>query len=219
MCACVIAGGQSTDVYASRPGAKNTPADQTQSPAEGHQTADAHLKPFRVDVDLVLVPVTVTDAMNHPVANLRRENFKIYEDGKPQDIRYFSTGDEPVSVGLILDFSQSMANKIGTERTAVSEFLSAANADDEYFVVGVSSRPKILADNTQSTSRLEAKLASESPQGSTALLDSIYLALAKMRSAQYQRRALLIISDGGDNNSRYRLKQIKDIAREADVQI
>lgn len=210
--------GQSTDVYDVGPRPSGAPQNRGPDPA-GQPALDAHLKPFRVDVDLVMVPVTVTDALNHPVANLEKEDFFVWENGKRQEIRYFSAGDEPISVGLILDFSESMLNKINTERAAVSEFLNSANAGDEYFVIGVSSRPKILADKTQSPSHVEARLASEVPAGSTALLDSIYLALTKMNSAKYQRRALLIVSDGADNNSRYRLKQIKDIAREADVQI
>jgi Ca-activated chloride channel homolog len=176
-------------------------------------------KPFRVDVDLVLVPVTVEDAKGQPVTDLRKEDFAVYENNRQRTIRYFSAEDQPISVGLILDFSESMLNKIDTERTAISEFLKSANSEDEYFVIAVSSRPKVLADSTQSRSHIEAKLAIETPHGTTALLDAIYLALSKMRSSQYQRRALLIISDGGDNNSRYRLKHIKDLARESDVEI
>jgi Ca-activated chloride channel family protein len=183
------------------------------------QLADAHFKPLHLDVDLVVVPVTVTDALNRPVTQLQKENFVIFEDNREQVIRYFSKEDEPISIGLILDFSQSMSNKIDTERAAVSEFFKTANTQDEYFAIAVSSRPTVLAEATSSTRHIEATLASETPQGGTALLDAIYLALAKMRSVRYQRRALLIISDGGDNNSRYRLKEIKQLAQEADVQI
>ncbi len=210
--------GQSASVHGIDSQPSSAPATRGAGSA-GQPAFDAHLKAFRVDVDLVMVPVTVTDAFNHPVGNLQKRDFLVSENGKQQEIRYFSTGDEPISIGLILDFSQSMVNKINTERAAVSEFLNSANANDEYFVVGVSSRPKILTDKTESPSHIEARLASEVPAGATALLDSIYLALTKMDSAKYHRKALLIISDGADNNSRYRLKQIKDIAREADVQI
>jgi Ca-activated chloride channel family protein len=176
-------------------------------------------KPLHIDVDLVIVPVTVTDAMNRPVTHLRKEDFLIYENNKLQAIQHFSKEDEPISIGLVLDFSQSMTNKIETEREAVSEFLNSANSKDEYFAIAVSSGPTVITELTSSKAQIEAKLAAETPKGETALLDAIYLALAKMRSAQYQRRALLIVSDGGDNNSRYRLKQIKDLAQEADVPI
>ena len=178
-----------------------------------------HSPGFRVDVDLVVVPVTVTDAMNRPVTHLKKEDFLIYEDKKQQVIRYFSKDDEPISVGLVLDFSQSMSNKIERQRAAVSEFFKSANSLDEYFAIAVSSRPTMIAEPTSSTTHIEAKLASETPSGGTALLDAIYLALAKMHSARYQRRALLIVSDGADNSSRYRLKQIKELAQEADIQI
>jgi len=187
--------------------------------AGGQLSTDIHTSSVRVGVDLVLVPVTVVDAKNQPVTNLEEDNFVIYEDEKQQAIRYFSKDDQPISVGLILDLSSSMSSKIGRERAAVSEFLKSANSQDDYFVIGVSSRPRIVSDSTKSADRIEAKLALETPQGTTALLDAVYLALSKMRSAQYERRALLIISDGGDNNSRYRLKQIKELAEEADVQI
>jgi Ca-activated chloride channel family protein len=188
-------------------------------PIKGEPTLDAHLKPLRVDVDLVQVPVTVTDAMNHPVLGLGKQNFELYERDQLQQIRYFSAEDAPVSVGLILDLSKSMTNKIETERAAVAQFFQNANPADDYFIIAVSDRPKLIATSTQSIGTIQAKLALEVPDGNTALLDAIYMGEAQMRRARYQRRALLIISDGGDNNSRYRLREIKDIVRETDVEI
>ena len=185
----------------------------------GTASTDTHLKPFRVDVDLVVVPVTVTNAMSRPVTNLQRDDFAVYEDDKQQIIRHFAKEDEPISIGLVLDFSASMQKKVETERKAVTEFFNNANSEDEFFAIAVSSRPHVISEPTQSKAYIEARLASETPNGGTALLDSIYLALSKMRSTQYHRRALLIVSDGGDNSSRYRLKQIKDLAQESDVPI
>jgi Ca-activated chloride channel homolog len=218
MCVVQIGLAQSIKQVHAVPRNLAGPSVTRESPAHEHRV-DAHFKSFRIDVDLVVVPVTVTDAMNRPVTHLRKEDFVVYENNKLQTIRHFSKEDEPISVGLVLDFSQSMTNKIETEREAVSEFFNSANSKDEYFAIGVSSRPTVIAEIMSSRAQIEAKLVAETPKGGTALLDAIYLALAKMRSAQYQRRALLIVSDGGDNNSRYRLKQIKDLAQEADVPI
>ena len=125
--------------------------------------------------------------------------------------------DTPISIGLILDVSKSMTNKVDAERIAVSEFFKNANPEDDYFAISLADRPHVLADTTQSLEQIERKLAFVTPAGHTALLDAIYLGVSKMRDAHYQRRALLIISDGGDNHSHYALKEIKKLVQESDV--
>lgn len=187
--------------------------------AAGEPERTSRLKHVHADVDLVLVPVTVTDAMNRPVIDLQKENFKIFEDDQQQTIRFFSKEDAPISVGMILDYSKSMSNKFEAERAALSEFFKNANSGDDYFAIAFSDRPKLIADSTQSINDLEDKLALAEPAGNTALLDAIYLGISKMRSARYQRRALLIISDGGDNHSYYNTKETKRLVEEADVLI
>ncbi len=177
------------------------------------------LAAMRVDVDLVLVPVTVTDAMNRPLTALKKQQFVLREGGKEQQIRFFSMEDQPISLGVILDLSKSMSNKIATAREAVSQFFATSNPEDDYFVVTFADRPEVLADSTRSLGYIQSKLASASPGGHTALLDAIYLALHKMRHARYQRRALLIISDGGDNRSRYTANEIRHQVEEADIEI
>jgi Ca-activated chloride channel family protein len=179
----------------------------------------SHLKHVHADVDLVLVPVTVTDALNRPVMDLQKENFKVFEDDQQQTIRFFSKEDAPISIGMILDYSKSMSNKFDAERAALAEFFKNANPSDDYFAIAFSDRPKLIADSTQSINDLEDKLALAEPAGNTALLDAIYLGISKMRSARYQRRALLIISDGGDNHSYYNTKETKRLVEEADVLI
>src|SRR5215469_2150198 len=129
------------------------------------------VKSIRRDVDLVLVPVTVVDAANHPVTSLEKQNFTLYEAGEPQTLRYFSTEDAPISVGILLDLSFSMKDKIDTARQALHEFFSSSNPDDDYFVIGFSDRPALLADSTHSTESVENKLAFAVPNGNTALLD------------------------------------------------
>jgi Ca-activated chloride channel family protein len=180
---------------------------------------DAPTKSLRLDVDLVLVPVMVTDLMSRPVTGLEKENFALYEDHVQQGIRYFSTEDVPISVGLLLDLSKSMSNKFNTERAAVSEFFKNANAQDDYFVITFSDHPKLVTGSTQSIDIIQSNLALEIPDGNTALLDAISEGATRMRSAQYRRRALLIISDGGDNHSRHHLKEIKRLVQDSDLEV
>ena len=176
-------------------------------------------EPLRVSVDLVLVPVTVTDARNRPQTNLRREDFTIYEESQPQRIRYFSTEDSPISVGILVDVSGSMKDKIDTVRAAVEQFFSNANPEDDYFVITFNNQPRVLSDVTQSTAGIESELGLVQPTGSTALLDAVYLGVSKLRNARYSRRALVIVSDGADNASRYKLREIKNVIAESDVMV
>lgn len=192
---------------------RNSPSEVSHQPAEPPLSAQR----VRVDVDLVLVPTTVTDRMNRPIIDLEMRNFGIFEDDARQQIRYFTEEDEPISVGLILDVSKSMSNKIDSERMAVDEFFKNANPNDDYFVISLANRPRVVADNTQSIEEIQRKLALVIPKGNTALLDAIYLAAAKMRSARYPRRALLIISDGGDNHSHYTAKETRNMIQESDL--
>jgi len=186
----------------------------------GDDAHDSHKpRPLRVDVDLVLLPVTVSDSMNRAVTSLKKEDFALYEGNQQQEIRYFSTEDAPISVAILLDVSKSMSNKIDTERAAIAEFFNNANPNDEYFAISFSDRPRVLADSTQSIDQLQAELLSAQPGGPTAMLDAVYLAVSKLRSARYERKAILIISDGGDNVSRYKLREIKSLVQESDVQI
>jgi Ca-activated chloride channel family protein len=185
------------------------------SPAEKHTRPDS----IRVSVNLVLVPVTVTDDLNHPLANLARKDFAVYEGDRQQQIRYFSAEDSPISVGLLLDVSASMQDKIDTERAAVEQFFKNANPEDDYFVITFNNQPHVLSDVTRLTSGIETELGLVQPSGPTALLDAVYLGVSKLRNAQYPRRALVIISDGGDNASRYKLSQIKSIVAESDVMV
>jgi Ca-activated chloride channel family protein len=174
-------------------------------------------RPLRVDVNLVLVPVTVVDSLNRPIIDLPQQDFSLLEGGVPQKIQYFSREDAPVSVALVLDFSGSMYDKIEFVYQAIDEFLKYANPEDEYYVITVSDRPTLVADSAQSLGTIQAGLTTIEPHGMTALYDSIYLGLNKLHSARYKRRAMVIISDGGDNRSRYNLKEIKAMLAESDV--
>lgn len=178
-----------------------------------------HTKPIRKDVDLVLVPVTITDPLNRLVTGLEKENFQLTDNGRPQEIRHFSSEDAPISLGVIFDLSGSMSDKIDKSREAVVEFFRTANPQDEFFLITFSDKPEVLADFTSSVEDIQSKLVYAVPKGRTAMLDAIYLGMNRMRRAHYERKALLIISDGGDNHSRYTEGEIKSMVREADVQI
>ena len=215
-----LAWSQSTRESTSGSPTQDSPASEADRiHIDGEPRLASHTKPLTVNVDLVQVPVTVTDAMNHPVTNLKKEDFAIYENGVQQQISHFSSEDGPISVGLILDFSKSMTNKVQTERAAVEEFFRNANPADDYFVVTVSAKPQLIATSTKSVQTIESALGQITPDGGTALLDAIYLGANQMRQAAYSRHALVIISDGGENNSRYRLREIKAMIRESDIQI
>ncbi len=178
-----------------------------------------HTKPFKVDVDLVLVPVTITDPLNRLVTGLDKDNFTVFEGKEQQEIRHFSSEDAPVSIGAIFDMSGSMSSKIQRAREAVVEFFKTANPQDEFFMITFADKPEEVSDFTQSVEDIQGKLVYTIPKGRTALLDAIYLGVSKMRQAKYQKKALLIISDGGDNHSRYTEGEIKSQVKEADVLI
>lgn len=176
-------------------------------------------KPLRANVDLVLVPVTVTDPMNRSVLGLEKDNFHVYENKELQTVQYFSSEDAPVSLGVVLDSSGSMASKIDRAREAILELLRSANPDDEFFLVTFSDNPSEVMDFTSSVEDIQGKLPLALPRGRTALLDALYLAVTKMKDAKYSKKALLIISDGGDNHSRYTEHEVTDLVKEADVLI
>jgi Ca-activated chloride channel family protein len=178
-----------------------------------------HTKPMKVDVSLVLVPVTITDPLNRLVTGLDKENFQIYEDQSPQELKSFSSEDAPVSIGVIFDMSGSMSSKIERAREAVVEFFKTANPQDEFFMVTFADKPEEVSDFTSSVEDIQGKLVYTVPKGKTALLDAIYLGVSKMRQAKFPKKALLIISDGGDNHSRYTEGEIKSVVKEADVMI
>src|SRR5712672_3672528 len=174
---------------------------------------------LHIDVNLALVNVTVTDPYSRIVTGLEPDNFRIFEDNVEQEVVNFSSEDVPISIGVILDLSGSMANKLGKAKEAALQFCKTANPQDEFFLVGFNEHARLLSPFTRNVEDLQSRMLSASAKGKTALLDAIYLGLSQMRGAHSGKRALLIISDGGDNNSRYSEKDIKRLVREADTQL
>jgi Ca-activated chloride channel homolog len=180
---------------------------------------NTHIRPLKVAVDLVLVPVTITDPMNRLVTGLDKDNFQLFEGSSKEEIKSFSSEDAPVSLGVIFDSSGSMSSKMDRAKDAVTEFFKTANPQDEFFMVTFSDEPELVAGFTSSVDEITDKLIYTVPQKRTALLDAIYMGVSKMRQAKYPKKALLIISDGGDNHSRYTENEIKALVKEADIMI
>ena len=192
----------------------------TPAPLEGKRALSAKANErIRVDVNLVLVPVTVTDPLNRLVTGLERQDFFVYENNALQKLKSFSAEDAPVSIGIIFDLSGSMTDKINRARSSILEFLRTANPQDEFFVIGFNDRPELITDFTSNVDNIESRLLTVKPGHRTALLDAIYFGLNKMKQAKNERKALLVVSDGGDNRSRYTESEVRAVVRESDVQI
>jgi VWFA-related protein len=174
---------------------------------------------LRIDSNLVLVPVSVCDSNNRPVTGLEREHFKVFEDKVEQTVTHFAMEDEPVAVGLVFDTSVSMGNKLRRSRMAASAFFRTANPEDEFFLVEFNDQPKLVVPMSRDYEEIQNKLAFAPSKGRTALLDAIFLAMHEMKKSAKGRKALLIISDGGDNSSRYTATEVRDLVREGDVLI
>ena len=186
------------------------------SPEDAENSKPANI---RVDTNLVLIPVAVTDPLGRFVTGLERENFKVIEDKIEQTISQFASEDAPLSVGLVFDTSNSMGAKLQKSRQAAAQFFKTANPEDEFFLVQFSDRPELVVPFTNNTEEIQNRLTFTQAKGRTALLDGIYLAMNQMKKAKNPRRAVLVISDGGDNSSRYTESEIKNLVREADVQM
>jgi Ca-activated chloride channel family protein len=232
VCGCVLAMS-----YASGISAQDNPLDKvhvpppaTTTPGTGAPagvdapaaTGAGKAKPgslIRMNVDMVLVPITVTDPMNRLVTGLEQEDFQVYENNGEQKIRSFAAEDAPVSIGIIFDLSGSMTSKLIRARESILQFIKTANPEDEFFVIGFNDRPELIEDFTSSVEDIQARLATVKSGHRTALLDAIYFGVTKMKEAKHERKALLVVSDGGDNRSRYTEGEVRAQVRESDVEI
>jgi VWFA-related protein len=172
---------------------------------------------IRVDTSLILVPVTVNDPINRPVSGLEKENFRVYDDNVEEEITHFAMDDEPIAVGLLFDTSGSMGDKLRTSRLAASQFFRISNPEDEFFLVEFDDAPHLRVPLTHDAGSIEDQLSFSKSHGSTALLDSVFLGLHEMKKSKKNKKALLLITDGGDNHSRYSHREVNDLLRESDV--
>jgi Ca-activated chloride channel homolog len=174
---------------------------------------------IRVNVDMALVPVSVMDGYGRSVMGLTSENFRVFDGARQVPIVSFGRQDQPITVGLIFDCSRSMRDKIRVAREAARQLYQQLNPDDESFLVTVSDRAELKHGLTSDLSELESALLFANPDGSTSLVDGVYLGLQQVRKSKNGRRALVVVSDGGDNNSRYTLHELEKLAVESDTQI
>jgi Ca-activated chloride channel family protein len=201
------------------------PAQAQDSPAgpvvphPSHPSKATKGKPIRTETDLTLVGASVTDPLGRIVTGLDRQDFRVFENGAEQEIVYFASEDVPVSIGVIFDMSGSMTDKIDKSRNAAVQFFRTANPQDEFFLVDFNDRAQLVSHFTESVDELQNRLLYTAAHGMTALYDGVYLGLSQMRAAHNTKKALLILSDGGDNHSRYSETEIRKFVREADVQI
>ena len=183
------------------------------------KATSAQGRAIQVNADLVLVPLTVTDPQNRLVTGLERSNFALFDNNFQQTIKSFATEDAPLSIGIVMDLSGSMQSKFVRARKALSEFLRTCNPQDEFFVIGFNDRPAVLVDYTSDVEDVEARMVMLRPENRTALIDAMYLGVNKLRDAKYSRKALLVVSDGGDNRSRYTQGELNRLVRESEVQV
>lgn len=174
---------------------------------------------FRVDVDEVVVRVTVTDPQDRYVVGLEREHFRLFEEKVEQQILNFSNAPGEVSVAIVLDNSASMADNILSARTSIIRFLDQGHPDDEYTLITFNDRTTLVQDFTSRTESIQNQATFANPHGKTALFDAVYLGIEKMRAARHQKKALIVITDGEDNSSRYTFSEVKQLVRESKVQI
>ena len=215
LCALAVAGGLAA-------------AENKETPAKPQEFDPARLEieapkvrpsPIQMDVNMVLVPVTVTDPYDRIVTGLERTHFEIFDEKVPQNIAAFSTEDTPISVGLVFDSSGSMGGKIQKSKEASLQFFKTSNPQDEFFLIHFANRPNFVSHFTSTYEDILERLLFVKSEGRTALLDAIYLGLNEMKKASTTRKALLIMSDGGDNHSRYTERDVKRAVKESDVQI
>jgi len=211
--ASVAYAGQDHPTVAASPSEDAAPANLTV------RNPSIHVTPLQVDVNMVLVNVTVTDPFDRIVTGLDEENFEVFDEKVAQKIEAFSTEDAPISVGLIFDCSGSMGDKIQKSKEAALQFFKTSNPEDEFMLVSFADRPDMISGFTAKYENLQDRMITVKSGGRTALLDAIYLGLSQMKKATTNRRALLVISDGGDNHSRYTENDIKRAVKESDVQI
>ena len=190
----------------------------TKATTEPQKTGKEFDGPVILHTDLVTFTVTVTDTYGRYVSGLNKNAFTVLDEKQPQDIAFFSDDDAPVSVGVIFDVSGSMSgDKIKRAREALSRFIQTSHNSDEYFLIAFNSRAQLLLDKTRDGNAVLDKLMYVQTKNNTALYDACYLGVEKVQRGTHPKRALLLISDGQDNNSRYTFSEVRRLLKESDV--
>lgn len=201
--------------------AQDKPEEKSAKPAASPQRLGTELDgPVITNTDLITLTVTVTDTYGRYVSGLSKNAFNVFEEKQPQEITYFSDDDAPVSVGVIFDVSGSMSgDKIKRAREALSKFIQTSHNSDEYFLIAFNSKAQLLLDKNRDGNSVLDKLTFVETKGQTALYDAVYLGVEKVQRGTHSKRALLVISDGQDNSSRYTFDNLRRLLRESDVTV
>ena len=187
-------------------------------PRQKSAAAETMRRPdLRVDTNLVLIPVSINDPRGRPVAGLEAENFRITDNKEPQTISAFSMEDEPVALGLVFDTSSSMKPYLAGARRAAALFVATANQGDQFLLVEFDSTPRISVPLTEDLAHIKYELTFTQSRGSTAMIDAVYMAMHEIKKSTKQRKALILVSDGGDNNSRYSAGELRTVLQESEV--
>jgi Ca-activated chloride channel family protein len=181
-------------------------------PSANHST-------IKVDVNMILLPVTVTDSKDQPVTDLSADSFRVLEENVEQKVVSLHREEGPVSVGFVVDISSSMKNRMDRSIAAIKRFLDTLSKGDEFYLIRFNDRPQVVTGFTDNPDDILSGLSSVQPIGWTALNDAIYLGVQRMKHAKNSRRALFLLTDGGDNNSRYTEGEIRRLVQESDVRI
>ena len=175
---------------------------------------------INIKTDLVTLTLTVTDYYGRYVSGLTKDAFSVFDDGEEQELTFFSDSDAPVSIGILFDVSGSMSGeKIRKARNALERFINTSHPSDEYFLIAFNSRAQLLMDRTRDGDAVLRKLTLVEPKNNTALYDACYLGVERVTRGAHQKKAILIISDGQDNSSRYNFKEVRRMLKESDVTI
>jgi Ca-activated chloride channel homolog len=202
------------------PGAPSTPGapGPALAPSQRPEERATDGPTVKLITDVVTVSVTVTDSNDSLVTGLDRQDFEVFEDKVKQKIEYFSDEDVPISVGIIFDVSGSMGMKIDRAREAFKAFVQSSHDDDDFFLIGFNRRANLMAEFADGATLLN-KLTLVSPQGGTALYDAAYLGVEKVKQGRHNKKAIILISDGQDNASRYTYRELRKLLKETDVQV
>ncbi len=195
------------------------PVGAQQQPAPAPSPAQKPDGDVRLSRDIVTVHVTVSDPYGRFVTGLEQSHFEIFDDKLKQEIEFFSDDDAPVTLGIVYDVSGSMTAKLQRSLYALKRFVETSHNDDEFFLVGFNQRAQLIRDFSTSGESVVSSLALVQPQGKTALYDAAYLGVEKAKQGRHTKRALLLISDGQDNSSRYSFNELRNLVKEADVQL
>ena len=210
-------GKQSSTTDSGSKAAAQQPS-QTSGQQSGQKPSTDDHPVIHLDTELVTLSVTVTDPYNRLVTGLDKQHFEVYENKVKQNIEYFHDEDVPVSLGIVFDVSGSMKGKIDRSREALKAFIQTSHDNDDFFLIAFNQRANLLAEFTDGGT-MQGKLTLIEPKGQTAVYDAAYLGIEKVKQGHHTKRALLLISDGQDNSSRYTYGELKKLLKEANVQI